>query len=103
MSRAVGAVVTLPLFTAAGAVMLPTVLASALAVHRSDWRGAIRIGLATVALPVPVLLLVDQATRLLELRVAAGFVLMALTYAAVVVRLGAVVRPMPAGIFTQGV
>jgi hypothetical protein len=49
---------------------------------------------ALVAVPVPVLLLMEAGTRLLEPSVALGFVLMALTYVVVVAGLAPVVAPL---------
>ena len=49
VARVIGVVTMLPLFMAAGAVMLPTVLGGGLAAARTDWRVAGRIACLVVA------------------------------------------------------
>ena len=49
MVRVIGAVTMLPLFVAAGAVLLPTVVGGGLAMARTEWRSAVRIVCLVVA------------------------------------------------------
>ena len=94
IGRVVAGVLSLGLFGAAGAVMLPTVVGASVAVHRTDWPRAARLVAAVVAMIVPALLLIDAAARLLEPGVALGFALLALTYVLVVAALAPVVAPL---------
>jgi hypothetical protein len=51
-ARAIAVVLSLPLFTGAGSIMLPTVAAAALAVWRRDWSRPIRAVAAVLSLPI---------------------------------------------------
>jgi hypothetical protein len=53
-ARCAAAVLTLPLFTGAGSIMLPTILAASLAAWRTDWKRVTRLVLALLAVPVAV-------------------------------------------------
>jgi len=52
VARLGGAVLTLPIFTGAGSIMLPTVVAASLACWRTDWPRAVRVVVGLLALPV---------------------------------------------------
>jgi hypothetical protein len=83
--RAIGAVAMLPLFVAAGAVMLPTVVGGGLAVARTEWRPITRI-LCIVVAAIPVLFvghdLVDSFGW--SLRTAAGLAGLVAIYATII-------------------
>jgi uncharacterized membrane protein len=85
VSRVVGGVGMLPLFVAAGAVMLPTVLAGGMATTRPNWR-RFWIGVAWVVAALPIVVIVvqsvDESGWTLGLGVAV--VLIVCTYALVV-------------------
>lgn len=49
--RTVAVIFTLPIFTGAGSIMLPTALAASLAAWRTDWPRALRVLLAVLAAP----------------------------------------------------
>jgi len=96
-ARVVGAVMTLPIFAGAGAIMLPTVLCGSLARDRTDWWRPVRAFIALVALAAPTLVLVDVAGGGLSLRRALGAVLFVGTYAAVIMSMRAIVAPVADG------
>ncbi len=83
--RTVGGVATLPLFFAAGGVMLPTVVGAGLGTARTNWHRVLR-GLCLLVAAGPVIFvghdLVD--TFGWSLHTAAGFVLMLAIYAVIV-------------------
>ena len=83
--RVIGVIATLPLFSAAGGVMFPTVLGAGLATSRTEWRTSIRRLCALVAL-APVLFVGNnlRVTFGWSLRMAVGLVAMLLLYAVVV-------------------
>lgn len=96
-ARIVAAVLTLPIFVGAGAMMMPTVLCASLARHRSDWRRAVRVVVSLLALPAPVLVVVDIVRNGITPGRLLGIVLFVATYALVVSSLGAVVAPIDDG------
>jgi hypothetical protein len=57
--RAIAVVLTLPIFTGAGAFMLPTVATASLATWRADWHRVIRAGLAVLSAPLAVYVAVE--------------------------------------------
>jgi hypothetical protein len=59
--RFVAAVLSLGLFTAAGAMMLPTVVAASLARWRRDWPRPWRIGVAVISVPIAAVVVWDIA------------------------------------------
>ncbi len=58
-ARIGAAVLSLLIFGGAGSIMLPTVLAGALAVWRTDWNRVARALAGLVGLPIPVLVVAD--------------------------------------------
>lgn len=96
-ARAVAAVLTLPMFTGAGAIMLPTVLCASLARHRADWPKAVRVLVAVIALPAPIITVVDIARNGLAPGRLLGMALLMATYTAVVMSTGAIVAPIDDG------
>jgi hypothetical protein len=97
VARVVAAVLTLPIFTGAGAMMLPTVAGASLARWRTDWPRSARAVATLLALPGPIVVAVDifgegvTASRVL------GAALLAATYVLVVRSLRAVVAPLDDG------
>lgn len=83
--RAVGAIAMLPLFGAAGAVMLPTVLGCGLARARTDWPKIVR-GLCLLPATVPVLYVGSQLADSFgwSLHTLAGFAAMLAIYATII-------------------
>jgi hypothetical protein len=84
-ARVVGGVGMLPLFVAAGAVMLPTVLAGGMATTRPNWRKLwIVIAWVVAALPIVVIVVqsVDESGWTLGLGIAVTLIV--ITYALVV-------------------
>jgi hypothetical protein len=57
--RTVAVVLTLPIFTGAGALMLPTVATASLATWRTDWHRLIRVGLAVLSAPLALYVAVE--------------------------------------------
>jgi hypothetical protein len=96
-ARVVATALTLPIFTGAGAVMLPTVLAVSLAVHRRSWPRPVRALLAVIALPIPVAVVVDVIRHDATPWRVLGLLLMLATYAVIVRSLAAVVAPIGDG------
>lgn len=96
-ARVAGAVLTLPIFTGAGAMMLPTVLCGSLARGRRDWPRSVRLVLALLALPVPVMIGVGIVRSGVTPARLVGGVLLACTYVLVVWSLEAVVAPIADG------
>jgi hypothetical protein len=94
-ARVAGAVLTLPLFVAAGAMMFPTVLGGSLARWRTAWHPVVRALLGAAALAVPVLIVADLWSDHLSAANAAGVVLFVATYLAVAHSLGPVVAARP--------
>jgi hypothetical protein len=96
-ARIVAAVLTLPIFVGAGVMMMPTVLCASLARHRSDWPKALRVILALIALPAPVIIAVDIARNGITPARVLGAVLLVATYTVVVRSTGAIVAPIDDG------
>jgi len=95
-ARIVAAVLSLLIFGGAGSLMLPTVLAAALAVWRTDWSRVARAIAGVVALPIPVFIAAAAVVgpfgwSLHSLSGVAGFVAL---YAVVIVALGPTVAPV---------
>lgn len=96
-ARIVAAVLTMPIFVGAGVMMMPTVLCASLARHRRDWRRAIRVTVLLLALPAPIVIVVDIVRNGVTPGRLFGVVLFVATYALVVRSLGAVVAPIDDG------
>jgi hypothetical protein len=97
VARVGGAVLTLPLFTGAGALMLPTVAAGSLARWRRDWVWPIRTLLAVIAAAAPVAVMVDVADHGVTAGRLLGVLLFALTYASIIVSMRSIVAPVDDG------
>jgi hypothetical protein len=93
VARWAGAVLTLPLFVGAGALMLPTVIAGSLARWRTDWAPWARAVAVVLAVPAPVGVAVGTLRHGPTVGRVAGIVLFAATYATIVAGLRAVVAP----------
>jgi hypothetical protein len=91
------AVLTLPIFTGAGAMMLPTVLGASLAGARTDWPRGARLVAALVAVPVPIIIAADLVDNGITPGVLLGVVLMVVTYAIVVRSSFAIAAPIADG------
>jgi hypothetical protein len=97
-ARGAAAVLTLPLFTGAGSIMLPTVLAAALAAWRTDWKRNTRLLLALAAVPVAAFVVVSIGRELGVLaRGLGGAVGFVGIYTMVVVALHPTVAPVADG------
>ncbi len=85
MARTIGAIAMLPLFFAAGAVMLPTVAGCGLAVARRGWRTPVRVLCLLVAAGPVVFVGSDLVGSFgWSFQTLAGFVLMLAIYAAII-------------------
>jgi uncharacterized membrane protein len=85
VSRVVGGIGMMPLFVAAGAVMLPTVLAGGAATTRTRWpRPLIVLAWIVAALPMVVIVVQSVDESGWTLRLAAAMVLVVATYALVI-------------------
>ena len=85
IARSVGVITMLPLFSAAGAMMLPTVLGCGLARARTDWRPITR-GLCLLPATAPVLYIGSQLVDSFgwSLHTLAGFTAMLTIYATII-------------------
>jgi hypothetical protein len=83
--RAIGAIAMLPLFVAAGALMMPTVVASGLAIVRTDWRPITRLFCLLIA-TVPVAFVGHDLIETFgwSLQTIAGVTLMSAIYATII-------------------
>jgi hypothetical protein len=95
--RFAGAILTLPLFGGAGAIMLPTVLFGALARWRVGWHPAVRGVLAALALLAPVAVAVDVVRAALTAERLAGMALFGATYWLVIHTAGGIAAPLDDG------
>lgn len=96
-ARVTAVALTLPIFTAAGAMMLPTVLGASVASSRSDWPRGARVAAAALAVPVPIVIVIDLAADSVTWRRLFGVLLLAATYTAIVRSLQATVAPLDDG------
>lgn len=96
-ARVTAVVLTLPIFTGAGAMMLPTVFGASLATARRDWPRPARAVAAVVALPVPIIIARGLVADGLSLRRSFGALLLAATYVAIVRSVSTAVAPVEDG------
>lgn len=98
VARVFGAVGMLPLFVAAGALMLPTVIGGGLACARADWRQATR-GICGVVAALPVLFVGNDLLDSFgwSLHSVAGFVAMLAVYGTIIWAAQATFAPRPDG------
>lgn len=98
VARVGAAVLTLPLFTGAGSIMLPTVLTAALACWRTDWPRWMRVLAGVLALPVVLVVVNGIADEFgWGVHALAGIVAFLAIYAVVVAALRPTVAPLPDG------
>jgi hypothetical protein len=98
VTRVGAAVLSLPLFTGAGAIMLPTVLAASLACWRTDWPRWTRVLAGVLALPVVLVVVNGIADEFgWGVQTFAGVVTFLAIYTVVVVALRPTVAPLPDG------
>lgn len=95
--RLVGAFLTLPLFTAAGAIMLPTVVGASLCRWRTDWPRSVRTLAGLLAAPAPLFLLREGWRDGLSVRIITGLLLIAATYSLIVTTTQPIVAPLGDG------
>ncbi len=96
-ARVAAAVLTLPIFAGAGAMMLPTVFGATVAGARTDWPRAARLAAGFVAIPVPIIIGADLVESGISPGVLLGVVLMAATYGVVVRSSYVIVAPIEDG------
>ncbi len=96
-ARVLAAVLTMPIFAGAGAMMLPTVFGATVASARTDWPRAVRVVFAVLAIPVPIIIGADLVGNGLTVGVLLGVVLMVATYTVIVRSLNAVAAPIDDG------
>ncbi len=97
VARVVAAVLTLPIFAGAGAMMLPTVFGASVARSRSDWPRAVRVLFLVLAIPIPISIAVDLVGNGVTPRSVFGAVLLVATYTAIVRSMDAIVAPIDDG------
>jgi hypothetical protein len=97
VARLAGAVLTMPLFVGAGALMLPTVVAGSMATWRRDWVAPVRWLLCLLSVAVPVSTVVDVWSDGLTGWSLLGLVLFVATYALVIASMRAIVAPLDDG------
>lgn len=83
--RLVGALLMLPLFGAAGAQMMPTVILGSISLHRTSWKVWIRVLFGLLALVLPAGIIVERLNDDFSVWRALGLFTFAATYFAVVV------------------
>jgi hypothetical protein len=84
IGRAAGLLLLLPLFGAAGAQMLPTVILGSLSLHRKTWNPWIRVLFGLLALVQPVVIVVEELLADVSLWRVLGLHLFIGTYVALV-------------------
>jgi hypothetical protein len=97
LTRVAGAVLTLPLFVGAGAIMLPTVVAGSMATWRRDWATPVRWLLCALALAVPASTAVEVWRDGLTGGSLLGLALFAGTYVLAIASMRAIVAPLDDG------
>ena len=85
IGRSVGLLFLLPLFGAAGAQMMPTVILGSLSLHRTTWKSWIRVLFGLLALVLPVRVVLDQLINKANPWSVLGMLMFMATYAAVVI------------------
>ena len=83
--RVVGLLLTMPLFGAAGAQMMPTVILGSFLLHRTSWKVWIRVLFGLLALVLPVGITVESLKDNFSVWRVLGLFMFAATYFAVVV------------------
>lgn len=85
IGRSVGLLLLMPLFGAAGAQMMPTVILGSLSLHRTTWKSWIRVLFGLLALVLPVRIVLDQLINKANPWSVLGILMFMATYAAVVI------------------
>lgn len=94
LARAFAVLTAVPMGLAAGAQMFPTLVLAAVALGRTDWRRAVRVGLALLA-AAPTYFVLRQLVDDLPLwRAILGWMLMLVIYAPLVRALSRTLRPI---------
>jgi len=97
-ARTAGVVLSLAIFGGAGSLMLPTVLAGALAAWRTDWTRAVRVVVAIAAVPIAGFLAKEIVGDLgWGVHGLTGVALFVALYGVVIVALGPTVAPVADG------
>lgn len=98
ITRLLGTLGMLPLFVAAGGMMMPTVVGAGLARARKDWPRPLRAVLVLVAAGPVGFVLFDLIDKFgYSLRTLVGFVLLVALYSVIVFATGATMRPLADG------
>ena len=97
VARIVAAVLTLPIFTGAGAIMLPTVFGASVARSRTDWPRVVRVLFVALAIPMPLVIGAELVGNGVTPRSVFGAVLMVATYSVIVRSMDAIVAPIDDG------
>ena len=97
IGRGAGLCLLLPLFGAAGAQMMPTVIIGSLSIHRKTWNPWIRVLLGLLALILPVGLVVEVLLADVSPWRVSGLLMFMATYVAVVSMTAPIFRPRRAG------
>ena len=97
IGRGAGLCLLLPLFGAAGAQMMPTVIIGSLSVHRKTWNPWIRVLLGFLALILPVGIVVEELGSEVSSWRVVGLLMFMATYVAVVFMTAPIFRPRRAG------
>lgn len=91
--RLAGLILTLPLFGAAGAMMLPSVMFGSLATWRVTWSNPVRVGCGVLAAVIPTYVVVDVLITALSVQRVVGVLMFVISYTAVILLTG----PMTSG------
>ena len=97
IGRGAGLLLLLPLFGAAGAQMMPTVILGSLSVHRKTWTPWIRVLFGLLALVLPVGIVVEELGVDAGSWRVVGLLMFMATYVALVFMTAPIFRRRPAG------
>lgn len=97
IGRGAGLLLLLPLFGAAGAQMMPTVILGSLSVHRKTWNPWIRVLFGLLALVLPVGIVVEELGADADSWRVVGLLMFMATYMALVVMTAPIFRRRGAG------
>ena len=92
IGRAAGLCLLLPLFGAAGAQMMPTVILGSLSIHRKTWNPWIRVLFGLLALVQPVVIVVEELLADVSLWRVLGLLMFMATYVALVLMTAPIFR-----------
>ena len=97
IGRAVGLLMLLPLFGAAGAMMMPTVIFGSLSLHRNTWKPWIRVLFGLLALVLPIGIVVEELLAEVSFWRVLGLLMFMATYVALVFMTAPIFRRRSAG------